>query len=336
MKKIICIALSAILLTACHAEEKEQQVTGMVETTATTPLTLTEIITEEIPFIPEEEEKQEVIELAVFNPFEDSVKVEDEVYRELIQCTEAAYDNLDTIFDMQVQRPKETYITDYSENSFKSVVVVYGEYPFNSFHFDFVMSNDEWIVEKWDVQTYFIKEYSMLYDIFVFKRDKWNSILSGRVDKNAPSVIIGDEEYKPADTGMTLDEMREFFDANLGETVREDYKQKYIEEVYGVLDGRLYRKVSAPEWYMPEAKLDVFNIGMIRSGAASKQSYHYYADIRLDFSDAISEKSFDSEIKLVTLGLRNSWEYDEENNTCIFPYYQKYVDSELPIMEVTK
>ena len=76
-KKIICALLSVLLLTACHAEEKEQQVTGTVETTATTPLTLTEIITEEIPFIPEMEEKQEVIELAVFNPFEDSIKVDE-------------------------------------------------------------------------------------------------------------------------------------------------------------------------------------------------------------------------------------------------------------------
>lgn len=83
IKKITAIALSALLLTACHAEEKEQQVTGTLETTVTTPLTLTEIITEEIPFIPEEEEKQEVIELAVFNPFEDSVKVEESTVKEI-------------------------------------------------------------------------------------------------------------------------------------------------------------------------------------------------------------------------------------------------------------
>ena len=95
MKKIICIALSALLLTACHAEEKEQQVTGTTpaETTVTTPLTLTEIITEEIPFIPEEEEKQEVIELAVFNPFEGSVKVEEsttaEIEKALMRISEA-------------------------------------------------------------------------------------------------------------------------------------------------------------------------------------------------------------------------------------------------------
>ena len=83
-KKITAIALSALLLTACHAEEKEGQVTGTAETTVTTPLTLTEIVTEEIPFIPEEE-KQEIIELAVFNPFEDSVKVEESTSAEIAE-----------------------------------------------------------------------------------------------------------------------------------------------------------------------------------------------------------------------------------------------------------
>lgn len=85
IRKITAIALSALLFTACNAEEKEGQVTGTAETTVTTPLTLTEIITEEIPFIPEEKEKQEVIELAVFNPFEDSVKVEESTSAEIAE-----------------------------------------------------------------------------------------------------------------------------------------------------------------------------------------------------------------------------------------------------------
>ena len=92
MKKIICIALSALLLTACHAEEKEQQITGTSETTVTTPLTLTEIITTETSFVPEEAEKKQLIELAVFDPFEDSIVVDDEVYRELSEAMEKISD----------------------------------------------------------------------------------------------------------------------------------------------------------------------------------------------------------------------------------------------------
>ena len=92
MKKIICIALSAILFTACHAEKKEQQVTGTAETTATTPLTLTEIITTETSFVPEEAEEKQRIEIAVFDPFEDSAAVEDEVYRELSEAMEKISD----------------------------------------------------------------------------------------------------------------------------------------------------------------------------------------------------------------------------------------------------
>ncbi|MBQ8177376.1 MAG: hypothetical protein IJ035_10130, partial [Oscillospiraceae bacterium] len=82
-KKITAAVLSVLLLTACRVEEREGQITGTTsETTVTTPLTLTEIVTEEIPFVPEEE-KQEVIKLAVFNAFSDSVKVDESMSSEI-------------------------------------------------------------------------------------------------------------------------------------------------------------------------------------------------------------------------------------------------------------
>ncbi|MBQ7981148.1 MAG: hypothetical protein IJ305_06010, partial [Oscillospiraceae bacterium] len=122
-KKILCTLLSVLFLTACNAEEKEQQVTGTTpaETTATTPLTLTEIITEEVPFVPEEkEEKQEIIEVALFDPFEDSVKVEDEVYRELSEAVEKIsdgraflYSNTTGFYADPTQQSK--YYTDYAD-----------------------------------------------------------------------------------------------------------------------------------------------------------------------------------------------------------------------------
>ena len=34
-----------------------------------------------------------------------------------------------------------------------------------------------------------------------------------------------------------------------------DYIRKYIDEVYAEKDGVLYRKASAPEWYLPEIKI---------------------------------------------------------------------------------
>ena len=93
IKEITAIALSALLLTACSAEKKEQQVTGTSETTATTPLTLTEIITTEKPFVPEEPEEKQRIELAVFDPFEDSVKVEESTVVEIEEALKKISDS---------------------------------------------------------------------------------------------------------------------------------------------------------------------------------------------------------------------------------------------------
>lgn len=93
IKKITAIALSALLLTACHAEEKEQQVTGTSETTATTPLTLTEIITTETSFVPEEPEEKQRIEIAVFDPFEDSVVVEESTVKEIEEALKKISDS---------------------------------------------------------------------------------------------------------------------------------------------------------------------------------------------------------------------------------------------------
>lgn len=93
IRKITAIALSALLLTACHAEEKEQQVTGTSETTATTPLTLTEIITTETSFVPEEPEEKQRIELAVFDPFEDSVVVEESTVKEIEEALKKISDS---------------------------------------------------------------------------------------------------------------------------------------------------------------------------------------------------------------------------------------------------
>ncbi|MBP1549809.1 MAG: hypothetical protein J6A05_07370 [Oscillospiraceae bacterium] len=93
IRKITAIALSALLLTACHAEEKEQQVTGTSETTATTPLTLTEIITTETSFVPEEPEEKQRIEIAVFDPFEDSVVVEESTVKEIEEALKKISDS---------------------------------------------------------------------------------------------------------------------------------------------------------------------------------------------------------------------------------------------------
>ena len=117
-KKITAIALSALLLTACHAEEKEGQVTGTSETTATTPLTLTEIITEDT--FEEPEEEIEYVELAVFNPFENSVLVDDETREELSQAIKKVLDG----YAFFCAYPDDFYEGSRYEDSFADTDVI--------------------------------------------------------------------------------------------------------------------------------------------------------------------------------------------------------------------
>ena len=79
----LCAAFS---LSGCKVDENVPENVTAVPT-ETTSLTLTVALTEEKPFVPApEEDETQRIELAVFDPFSDSVKVEDNVYEELRQA----------------------------------------------------------------------------------------------------------------------------------------------------------------------------------------------------------------------------------------------------------
>ncbi|MBP1560570.1 MAG: hypothetical protein J6C96_04920 [Oscillospiraceae bacterium] len=92
MKKLIYIPLAAVMLTACAAENPAPEYTSAAaETTVpTTALTLTESLTTEV--ITEPVQEIQPIELAVFDPFADTVKVDDETYKEITAAVEKISD----------------------------------------------------------------------------------------------------------------------------------------------------------------------------------------------------------------------------------------------------
>ncbi|MBQ8786189.1 MAG: hypothetical protein IJZ61_00980 [Oscillospiraceae bacterium] len=130
IKKITAIALSVLLLTACHAEERKQQVTGTTptETTVTTPLTLTEIITEEV--FPEPEDNG-IIELAVYNPFTDCVKVDDSTREELTEAMKKILDGM-AFYGAHVNTG-QFYIGSEYEDNFADTDIVMETEPRNGF-----------------------------------------------------------------------------------------------------------------------------------------------------------------------------------------------------------
>ena len=138
------IALSSVLclvLSSCTVMEDTPE-----QTTAVTPLTLTESITEESSFIPEpeEEEPEPSIILAVYDPFSHVPKPDDTVYRELSEAVEAIgnaraflYAN-PTAFYMGSE-----YFTDYADTSVSLEHSDEMEYDFCPVNPEFAGTEDE-------------------------------------------------------------------------------------------------------------------------------------------------------------------------------------------------
>lgn len=95
--KTISVLLSALCVIAafssCRTEENSPEHVTVVPT-ETTPLTLTVALTEEKPFVPapDEEEETPMIKLAVYDPFSDSMKVEENIYLELQKAAAEIFD----------------------------------------------------------------------------------------------------------------------------------------------------------------------------------------------------------------------------------------------------
>ena len=128
-------ALCAVCLSGCKAEKDlPEHVTAVP--TETTSLTLTVALTEEDPFIVEPEEEEETrIELALYDPFSDAVKVEEDVYTELQEAAEEIFDStafLDANFSGFYLGSK--YFDEYADTDTeleRSDVLEYVFYPLN-------------------------------------------------------------------------------------------------------------------------------------------------------------------------------------------------------------
>lgn len=136
------ITAVCLVLSSCTMNEGTPE-----HTTAATPLTLTESLTEEIPFVPEPTEKEEAppkVILALYNPFSDVPKPEDSVYRELSGAVEAIADARaflyanPTAFCMSSE-----YFTDYADTSISLEHNDELEYTFYPVNPEFAKTEDE-------------------------------------------------------------------------------------------------------------------------------------------------------------------------------------------------
>lgn len=212
-------------------------------------------------------------------------------------------------------------VTEYSENSAEIIAVGYdtGYPPYHAFMKLVKSPEYGWQLDGLEYRTYNYIEAEMMYNAVTLKTDKLNMILGGgNVPENAAEITEDGEIYTQTDTGMSIDEMREFFGESFSS--KETYTEKYIDSVYAERDGVLYRRSNAPKYYLPKMDIDPYDIcGTLWSGnfihTTSEQT----------FTDA-DGKSFSSEITL--FAERDGSEAGK------LVYTALYIDSELPIREL--
>lgn len=191
-----------------------------------------------------------------------------------------------------------------------------------------------WRLDKMELAEYNEKEVQRLYNALTLRQDALNAILGGgTAPENARVIEIDGEKYAETDTGMTLDEMREFvgemfreeiyvpddYFANTknAELLRMSYMDKYIDSVYEEQDGVLYRKSDAPVWYLPEAVTDTYS-RIAESGSYGGRSYFIAEQT---FNDRYTDESFTEKVTVFYLT------DDYMGDTC----KEFYIASELPI-----
>ncbi len=197
-----------------------------------------------------------------------------------------------------------------------------------------------WQIDKMELAEYNEIEAQMLYNVLALRQDALNDIFGGgTAPENARIIEIDGEKYSETDTGMTLDEMREFFTEMFREDIyypddyfantknavslRQAYIKKYIDNVYTERDGKLYRKTDAPLWYLPEADTDPYS----RNAESGNYGGRGYFIIEQTFNDQYTGEEFTE--KVTVFYLTNDYYMSD---TC----KELYIASELPIREREK
>ena len=140
-KLIALTAMMCLILSSCTTEENIPR-----QTTSTTPLTLTESLTEEITFIPvpDEEEPTPGIILAVYDPFSDVPKPDDNTYKELSVAVEAISDARAFLYANPTAFYMESgYFTTYADTSISLESSDEDEYAFCPVNAEFAATEDE-------------------------------------------------------------------------------------------------------------------------------------------------------------------------------------------------
>ena len=212
-------------------------------------------------------------------------------------------------------------------------VAAYGEsvaYPPYMIFMEIVKSEEYgWRLDGMEMKECWQDEAEVMYNAVTLRTETLNKILDGgNVPENAKTIEIDGETYTQTDLDMTLPEMLGFFE----EMFQSKYNAKtYITEVYAERDGELYRKDSAPRWYLPEMKLDPC-FGIVHEGGSNGNGNERELTCEQEFYDKITDESFTKKIRVVYSCEYLGFNTEERRNEYEYEYI--HITSELPIKEL--
>lgn len=220
-------------------------------------------------------------------------------------------------------------VLSYDGNSAR--VAAFGEtaaYPPTMTFIDMVKSEEYgWRLDGMEMKNFYPDEAEVMYNAVVLRTDTLNKILGGgSVPQNAKITEIDGETYTQTDLDMTIAEIYSFFE----ETFNSDYCAKtYVTGIYAERDGILYRRDSAPRWYLPEMRLEPCSDTFMSGG-------NYDDEMELtceqEFYDSITGESLTRNVRVVYGCEYLGYNTEERRNEYEYKYI--HVTSELPIREL--
>ncbi len=184
------------------------------------------------------------------------------------------------------------------------------------------------------------KMNEMLYNAVYLKTGKLNNILGGVPSEDAETITVNNEIYTKNDI-VSIKEMEQFFNETfavksfdpaeiftgitIGNDLREELIKKYITDVYYEQDGKVYRRNSAPKYYIPEIIFspDIVNKVTDTWGSQTIEPYNSYFTADVNFKDR------DGNIITSDISIYYSMKNYSESK-----YEYIYIASELPLIEI--
>lgn len=247
-----------------------------------------------------------------------------------VLCIKEQYTGVITAIDFE-----KVYVAELDGGT--ATAVAYGlppAYPPVEFTMQLVKSDKYgWRLDSVETKEYWQDEATILYNAISLREDTLNAILGGgNTPENAAVITVDGENYTETDLGMSISEMHDFFsktfreyifksDQTDGASLRGRYIETYIDKVYLEQDGTLYRRDSAPEWYLPEYLLDPYEM----MGTIGGYEIDSLIECSQPFYDHVKETDVRAKIVVV-------YEDDHESEMEKSDYI--YIASDLPIRKV--